>query len=152
MTFFIKLEEGNPVGHAIVEQNFRQLFPDTSFPRFYTAEVVEPFGYGIYDFSNMPQATGYTKYIEVAPVKNESGVWIQTWQLVDMTDEEKQEHDLKIANQVRVERNTRLFQTDYMALTDSTLTAEMAAYRQALRDVPTQDGFPHNVVWPTKPE
>jgi hypothetical protein len=36
------------------------------------------------------------------------------------------------------------------------LTAEQqqawADYRQALLDVPTQDGFPHDVVWPTKPE
>ena len=28
---------------------------------------------------------------------------------------------------------------------------EMAKYRQALRDIPQQEGFPHNVVFPTKP-
>lgn len=29
---------------------------------------------------------------------------------------------------------------------------EWFVYRQALRDVPSQEGFPHNIIWPTKPE
>lgn len=42
-------------------------------------------------------------------------------------------------------------ETDYLALSDTTLTPEMTAYRQALRDITTQEGFPYNVVWPVKP-
>ena len=30
--------------------------------------------------------------------------------------------------------------------------AKIKAYRQALRDVPSQEGFPDNVVWPEEPE
>ena len=30
--------------------------------------------------------------------------------------------------------------------------AEWVAYRQALRDIPAQPGFPENITWPTKPE
>jgi len=32
------------------------------------------------------------------------------------------------------------------------MSAEMATYRQALRDITAQEGFPHSVVWPAKPE
>lgn len=32
------------------------------------------------------------------------------------------------------------------------LSGKWATYRQALRDIPQQDGFPFNVVWPAKPE
>jgi hypothetical protein len=51
-----------------------------------------------------------------------------------------------------MERDSLLAATDWMALSDVTLTADWAAYRQALRDVTAQAGFPHNVTWPSKPE
>jgi len=51
----------------------------------------------------------------------------------------------------RTNRNKLLAETDYFALTDVTLTAEMTTYRQALRGLPSQAGFPHNITWPTKP-
>ena len=51
---------------------------------------------------------------------------------------------------IRADRNRRLAETDYLALSDQTLSAEMTTYRQALRDVPTQSD-PDNITWPTKP-
>jgi len=56
------------------------------------------------------------------------------------------------ASNARHERNALLAATDYTALVDATLSAEMTAYRQALRDVPEQDGFPSDISWPEKPE
>jgi Phage tail assembly chaperone protein len=51
---------------------------------------------------------------------------------------------------VRVQRNQKLAETDWMMLPDAaTDKAAVAAYRQALRDVPSQPGFPFNVEWPT---
>ena len=55
------------------------------------------------------------------------------------------------ADQVRAERNTLLAATDWMALSDVTMSPKWAAYRQALRDVPEQAGFPENVTWPIAP-
>lgn len=57
----------------------------------------------------------------------------------------------KTAGRVRSKRDSLLQETDWMALSDVTMTPEMAAYRQALRDVPDQEGFPFDVVFPTKP-
>ena len=51
---------------------------------------------------------------------------------------------------VRRDRDNRLSQTDYLALSDSTLADNMTAYRQALRDVPAQTDV-DNITWPTKP-
>jgi len=53
--------------------------------------------------------------------------------------------------ELRQERNRLLAETDYLALSDSTLTTEMAAYRQALRDLPANTTDPTNPVWPVKP-
>ena len=53
---------------------------------------------------------------------------------------------------LREKRNQLLVETDYFGFSDVTMTDAMAAYRQALRDVPQQAGFPSTITWPTKPE
>ena len=52
---------------------------------------------------------------------------------------------------IRAERNSLLAETDYLALSDNTLSSDMSTYRQALRDITSQAGFPTDVTWPTKP-
>ena len=52
---------------------------------------------------------------------------------------------------LRRKRNRLIAETDYLALSDATLTDEMSTYRQALRDLPANTTDPANPVWPTKP-
>jgi hypothetical protein len=54
--------------------------------------------------------------------------------------------------QARSVRNNLLTETDWWATSDRTMTAEQTAYRQALRDITDQAGFPEDITWPTKPE
>ena len=55
------------------------------------------------------------------------------------------------ATQVRAQRDALLAASDYMALADR-ITDAWRTYRQALRDVPQQAGFPENITWPVWPE
>ena len=55
-------------------------------------------------------------------------------------------------SRIRNQRDYGLKNSDYMALSDITMSDEWTVYRQALRDVPQQDGFPDNVTWPDPPE
>lgn len=52
----------------------------------------------------------------------------------------------------RAVRNALLAETDYLALSDNTMSAEMTTYRQNLRDLPTTYPNIDDIVWPTKPE
>lgn len=52
---------------------------------------------------------------------------------------------------LRTKRNQLLAETDYLALSDVTLSTEMAEYRQALRDLPANTSDPANPTWPVKP-
>ena len=54
-------------------------------------------------------------------------------------------------NDLRTKRNQLLAETDYLALSDVTLSTEMAEYRQALRDLPANTTDPANPSWPVKP-
>ena len=54
--------------------------------------------------------------------------------------------------ELRSRRNQLLAETDYLGLPDlGGFSAEMTAYRQALRDLPANTTDPANPVWPTKP-
>lgn len=57
------------------------------------------------------------------------------------------------ANRVRVDRTLRLQFCDWTQGKDidDSVSTPWAAYRQALRDVPDQEGFPWNVSWPETP-
>ena len=80
--------------------------------------------------------------------------------VVAMTEAEIAEYNANIPTEadiladkwarVRNERNSKLFQTDWRAGSDLTLSDAWKTYRQALRDVPTQSD-PDNITWPTEP-
>ena len=58
----------------------------------------------------------------------------------------------ELASKIREKRDKLLHDTDWIMYTDSPVDSETKAkyaeYRQALRDIPQQDGFPFNVVYP----
>lgn len=57
------------------------------------------------------------------------------------------------ANTIRSERNALLSASDWTQIADAPVDkTAWATYRQALRDIPTQAGFPNNITWPVKPE
>ena len=63
--------------------------------------------------------------------------------------------DSVLARSIRGQRDTLLNQTDYVILPDAPYSEETQTayrtYRQALRDLPEQVGFPNSIIWPTRP-
>lgn len=70
----------------------------------------------------------------------------------EKTEAEKREEAEK---SVRAKRDSLISETDYLLASDYPISAEdleaVKVYRQALRDVPQQEGFPFDVVWPDLP-
>lgn len=62
----------------------------------------------------------------------------------------------EVAAQVRAQRDAMIARTDFMMMSDYPISEEDKAlvetYRQALRDIPEQEGFPSNVQWPVAPQ
>lgn len=157
----IKLENGQPTGHPVTEENFRKLFPDVSFPNPMTVGDVDQFGFGIYQYCQIPEPGVYEKVIEVSPTKNqETGVWMQTWKLVPMTPEEIEEKNILLKSEVKLQAMSRLAATDWIELpsvTDTTKARyllnkhEFDDYRFALREIAINP--PISITnWPTKPD
>lgn len=58
----------------------------------------------------------------------------------------------RAAAEIRTERDIKLTQSDWTQVADAPVDqAAWATYRQALRDIPSQAGFPNEVVWPIEP-
>jgi hypothetical protein len=154
MTFLIKLDEdNNPVGHPVDDGNFRALFPLTQFPLILTPASVENSGFALYEFSQIPKVENrYEKAVEGLPKKAEDGRYLQTWEIVPMNEEEKSKENLRKCAEVRHQRNIKLQRTDWTQLNDTNVDkTAWKEYRKALRDVPSQAGFPWNVQWPEQP-
>ena len=77
-----------------------------------------------------------------------------TYTEIEVADPEPDENQLRW--QVIRERDQLLAESDYYVLPDYPSTKEgldaVKAYRQALRDITAQEGFPKEVQWPDKPE
>ena len=85
--------------------------------------------------------------------KDAKGNWVWKWSISEMDDEAKAAKDAEQAKNIRSDRDKRLSDTDWTQVADAPVDkAAWATYRQALRDVPTQAGFPYDITWPSKPE
>jgi len=107
--------------------------------------------YGWRPVKGLPKPTDGAGYEYTAPYTydaEEDAVY-GTWQQTDIR-EEIQETRIR---QIRKERDELLEESDYAVLPDAPVTdvEEWKTYRQALRDIPQQPGFPTEVTWPQIP-
>lgn len=77
---------------------------------------------------------------------------VRSYPVIDKTAEEIQQTTNNKSSDVRNQRNEKLKDSDWTQVADSPVDkAVWATYRQALRDVTTQSGFPWTIVWPVAP-
>jgi hypothetical protein len=147
------IENGTVKQYPYTTGDLKRANPDTSFPsKISDASLLE---YGVHRvfFATQPEFTATQVLVEGTPVfSTEDQRWTQTFTVRDMTTDEVQQRDAGQAAQVRAERNALLAASDWTQLADSTADkAAWATYRQALRDVTEQSGFPWTIDWPTQP-
>jgi hypothetical protein len=137
-------------GQVATQGEIRGMYANTSFPKTWSPELVEELGLDVVFESPTPTTTVYQTAFKDG-VEQVAGKWVWKWSISEMDDDAKAAKDAEVAKNVRTTRDAKLAETDWTALSDVTMSPEMAAYRQALRDVPSQESFPHNVIWPEKP-
>ena len=156
-------------GSVATQGEVRKMFSNTSLPRVWDEALCDSLG--IDPIMEVPQATGGTvyQYSVYSGIEQVDGKWFTKYSLgptfTDTTAEDgtvttaaeneaayKATKDAEQAKSMRADRDKRLSETDWRFRSDMTPSQEWKDYCQALRDVPTQTGFPWEVTWPTQPE
>ena len=90
---------------------------------------------------------------ELQAVRQSDGSWKEQWVRLETTDEYKTAATVRKKQQVLADRQYLLSITDWTQMPDVNLPnkTEWATYRQLLRDVPEQTGFPFTIEWPNPP-
>lgn len=156
-------------GALITDQQLRADNPHTSFPEVLTPDIIDSFGYDPVLEGPQPVLTPPYEVAVRDGVEQINGQWFTRYIVgpvfTDYTDSEgvlhtaaeqeaayRQRLDDEQAKRVRDDRNKRLADCDWTQLPDAPVdAAAWATYRQALRDVTSQEGFPWTVVWPEIP-
>lgn len=149
---FVKANNGVAEKFPYTIGELRRENPNTSFPKSIPDGVLADFNVFRVAEVSMPSFDSMTHRADRAdlPVLT-NGQWVWGWDVTALTVQQIADRDAAMAASIRLERDRKLAETDWTALSDVTMSAEMAAYRQALRDITAQEGFPHSVNWPVKP-
>ena len=153
---YARIENGNVVEYPIYEGEIKLRYPNISFPTPFLA----PAGYTKVIDTPRPLAD-HTKNVIEGELINSNDTWKRTWIIVDASSEEITTRTEAAALNVRITRNQRLAASDWRVTYEVEKAAidglgiqypqVWATYRQALRDITLQPGFPHNVTWPDEP-
>ena len=161
-------------GAVNTQGEIRRSMPNTSLPRVWTADICDSLGIDPVLAAPAPAASGEYKVVSRNGVTQDANNnWVQAYverdMFADYVDEDgvtvtkaSQEEaytarkNAEAATAIRAERDKLIDSCDWMAIKafegGTTVSTEWATYRQALRDVSAQEGFPNDITWPEKPE
>lgn len=111
-------------------------------------------GYNVFPVreTSQPDYDYYTQVVTEINPTLVSDEWVQTWQVGAASSERIQILRDDAAMGIRLTRNDILRSNDWTQLPDSPAdSATWGTYRQELRDITNQVGFPTHVIWPTSP-
>lgn len=140
-------------GAVMYESEFRSYLQANNGPSYdtLTHDIAESLGVDV--VLEGPQASP-TRY-QVAyrdGVEQIGGAWFTKYSVADMDADAIAAKDAEQAKAAREQRSAKLAESDWTQLTDAPINSALwAVYRQQLRDVPSQVGFPWGINWPTQP-
>lgn len=141
-------------GQVMLESELRQWAKDNNGPSWdqTTPEVLEALGADVVLEGPQAHPTRYQVAFRDG-VEQTNGQWFTKYSVADMDAEAIAATDAAQAKNVRDQRNAKLAECDWTQLADAPVDqAAWSTYRQDLRDITLQSGFPWDIQWPSKPE
>lgn len=138
-------------GEVVYEQGFRAVHPNTSMPQQLTEATINDLGGDVVFEGQQAQPTRYQVGFRDG-VEQINGKWYTKYSVSDLDADAIAAKDTEQAAAVRADRTKRLADSDWTQLSDAPVTGTAwATYRQALRDITDQAGFPWTITWPDAP-
>jgi len=142
---YIKITDGNAERYTFLQ--LRQDNPNTSFPKEPNLSTLAALGVFPVTQTEKPNVNeGQVAKRDEQPAVQGDGTYVWGWTIGNKTPTE-------LTTEARNKRDALLSQSDWTQVIDAPVDqAAWATYRQALRDVPDQAGFPMDINWPVAPE
>lgn len=154
---YVKITNGAVDQYPYSIGHLRRDNPNVSFPRNIPEETLaehDVFPVVVKDYPSITDRT--QKATSESEPTLVDGQWTIGWVVEDKTAAEVAAYDDAAAAKVRTERDRLLVESDWVSIRARELgqdiPIEWYTYRGDLRQIPEQDGFPHSVVWPVKPQ
>lgn len=138
----LKLTNGTPAKYTLGQ--LRRDNPNTSFPKQIPDKLLASYDVYPYTRPSSPEYDRLSHQLTDGAFEQVAGAWSLPY-VVEQQPLEQAERN------VRSHRNDLMQKTDWWVVADRVTTDAEIAYRQALRDIPQQTGFPDNVAWPINP-
>lgn len=156
-------------GNVITDSQFRSEHSNISFPKVLTVELLDQFGYDPILEGQQATVIPPYQYSQRDGIEKNGDQWFTKYiagpVFQNYTDDQGVVHtaaeqyeaycfakDAEQAKTVRADRNKRLADCDWTQLSDSPVDKTVwEVYRQALRDITAQQGFPWEITWPEEP-
>ena len=164
-------------GEVKTQGQWRAANPNMSLPKVWTAATLDALDLDAVLHSPAATTAQYQNSVRDGVVQDANGNWVENYVARDMfadtteTDDDgnvvtttKAQHeaayqaglDSKVAEGVRKQRDDLLTECDWVSIKARELGQPIPQdwydYRGDLRQIPEQEGFPHNITWPTKPQ
>ena len=153
---YVKVSNNSVVKYPYTLREMREENTNVCFPDPIPEEDLALFGVHRVDLNNIPTYDNVNQRVEWPTIPSlVDGKWVLVGQVIDKTQEQLDSDTLSQSKLIRNERKVIMRECDWTQGNDTPLSAAQvsawAAYRQELRDISTQSGFPWNVVWPVAP-
>lgn len=145
---FALVKDGNFVSFFDLMNEFK----NTSFPEDVQDHHLPSGVVRVYP-TQAPNITPY-QYLEPADPVFDGTKWVAQYAIKEYSDERQRQRVLdQFSENIRNIRDAKLVACDWTQGRDipDNISSAWATYRQALRDIPLQEGFPFNVTWPVAP-
>ena len=136
-------------GEVLTDKEFRKRHKNTSFSRLLDENLLDAFDTDI--VFEGPQKQGPPPYSSTYRngVEKIGDKWYTKYSI---RQQDKEPIDKQQEENIRQRRDNLIKESDWRAVSDRQLEPEWKEYRQALRDITQQEGFPHDVEWPIDPD
>lgn len=122
--------------------------PLTSFSKSIPEELLASYGVYPYSLASFPEYDPLISHLEEGDFKlGSNNSWSLGFSVVNLPTEQAELN-------IKAKRDQLLFESDWIVTKSyeqgQPVPTDWLTYRQALRDIPLQVGFPYSIVWPTK--
>lgn len=145
---YIKIDNGQVVAYPYALKDLLAENPNVSFPASFSEDLLAQYGVFPVHFARLPEFNTLTQLpVELPPIFT-GDRWLVGYSVIDRPHDE-------VVDAVKATRGALLSSSDWVVLKNyeagTPVPVEWVEYRQALRDITKQEGYPYNVVWPKEP-